>query len=285
MPLTHEEQAQRQKAKPLVDKLAAMKENWFSEPSLRHLSPRMVDALITYIETDVKGLARTKWTCLTLLLLLLPFALANSSSVIYLTAAGCLACWGICFVFGPTMMPQPAVHALTQTDDLRVLPTLILATRHSGAQNAYVYDAIFRLLDQVTEEHIGLLNDDAQQHLWEIMRTRHIVTDYSDRELTLRTLRALAAIGNHNILARIKWIAWPSIYPNVDRWLIDEARELIPVMEARLQRQQVPETLLRAADVPPATPDVLLRPAHAAMPEPAQQLLRASHASPEDAQG
>ncbi len=274
MKLTTEEKALREEAKPLISTLALMKANWPSEPSLRCLTPRMVDALITSIATDDKSIAPLKWISLIPCLLFLPLIYTNTFLTSYVVVAYCM-CWWMTFV-GAKAMPRPAVHALTQTDDIRVLPTLVLATRHDGAQNVYVYNAIFRLLGQVTEEHTGLLNNDAQQHLWTIMMTRHIVTEYSDRELTLRTLRALARVGNNATLARVVRLAYSYKYNGSERYLIDEARNLIPIMEARLERQQVPETLLRAADVPASAPDTLLRSAFTAAPEPAEQLLRAS---------
>ena len=90
----------------------------------------------------------------------------------------------------------------------------------------------------------------------------------------MRVLRVLAAIGNRATYARMERFAYRSEHWVGERYAIASARELLPVMQARLQRQQVPETLLRAANV--AQPDTLLRPAHATTSEPASQLLRAS---------
>lgn len=171
-----------------------------------------------------------------------------------------------------------AVYALTQTDDMRVLPTLIQATRQGWGWHPQVRAAILRLLEQVTEEHVGLLNDAAEKRLWKLtMGWQSSNTGY-DHEIAISTLRALAAIGNYATLTRIKRYANHSEYYLKEGYVIAAARELTPIMEARLQRQQVPETLLRPADTPTPQPETLLRAAHPATAEPPQQLLRASTA-------
>ncbi len=68
----------------------------------------------------------------------------------------------------------------------------------------------------------------------------------------------------------------PTGEANAHRRIIAVAQELLPLMETRLKQQEVPDTLLRAADTPASQLETLLRPALVVTPVPPEQLLRAS---------
>ena len=188
---------------------------------------------------------------------------------------------GLCFctrIFYGVMGGEWAysIYALTQTEDVRVLETLILATRYKWGRHPEILNAITRLLEQVTEADAGLLSDRAQQRLWTVGITWQAFAQPYNHARAIRALRALAALGNRATMARMERFAYSSEYFLGERYAKATTRDLLPLIEARLQRQQVPATLLRASDITDAQPDTLLRAVTISAPEPTAQLLRAS---------
>ncbi len=87
-----------------------------------------------------------------------------------------------------------AAYSLTQTDDLRTLPMLLLATRHAWGKHPEVLYAISRLLVQVTEAEVGLLNDKRQERLWRLA----VPSLHSDQPFNeALTLRASTGVRPH----------------------------------------------------------------------------------------
>lgn len=90
----------------------------------------------------------------------------------------------------------------------------------------------------------------------------------------ISTLRALAAMGNYASCTRLEQYALLPPTCIDERPVIVVAQELLPVMKARLQRQQGSATLLRASDVTAIQNHLLLRTVQTAVSEPSQELLR-----------
>ena len=270
------DKATEQEAARLLKRLAQLIHDWPSEPALRDLSPPMVDALLRYIG---KEQSRYEW------LLVYPFLLwgvwnvfDGKTSLVLTWLLIMMACVNY-YIVGHSYFARQrcAVYALTQIDDLRVLPTLIQATRYSWGQHPQVTRAICRLLQQVTEEHIGLLSQEAQNKLWNlVMPPVSLKTGYEET-LAVAALQAFAHVGNQEMLARMQHFARnTALHPHYQQ-VQEQMEHCLPLMVARLQRQGTAETLMRAASAPTDTQaGVLLRPTvHSATPEPAEQLLRA----------
>ena len=274
----------------LVKRLSTLKTEWHSEPSLRSLSPRIVDALMknfAEIETTGAPLVRSGVLFFTLIPLGLVFV-----SLFDHTTHGLLklllplfmaipSLGGLTFLHRIVHRAPPenwryTVYALTQTDDVRVLETLILATRYKWGRHPEVIKAINRLLEQVTEADAGLLSDRALQRLWTVGITWQTFAQPYNHAGAIRALRALAAVGNRATMARMERFAYSSEYFLGERYAKAATRDLLPLMETRLLRQQVPATLLRASDANNTQPETLLRAVAVSAPEPTTQLLRAS---------
>ena len=290
MPMEFSEALDNGEARQLVDRLSALKAEWPSEPSLRTLSPRIVDAFIKrFAEIESRTLPAIRMGKLfytlvplgsAILVMCIP-GLPWHIRLLFTTAMLVLALGGLRF-FWRALHRVPCenwaynVYALTQTDDVRVLETLILATRYKWGRHSEVIKAINRLLEQVTEADVGLLSDRAQRRLWTVGVTWQTFVEPYNHEGAIRALRALAAVGNRATYARMERFIYRSEYFFGERYAIAAARDLLPLMNVRLEHQQVPATLLRASDVTNAQSDTLLRAGTAATPEPTTQLLRAS---------
>ena len=255
--------------------LVRRRSQWAAEPCLSHLSPMQIEALLEYIahRESERGTLRMYVLMYTALPTIFSLGIGIFQHIWVGLAISVPFFYLLLLVAGEY---RYAVYALTQTDDMRVLPTLIQATRHKWGWHPQVRDAILHLLARVTEEHVGLLDDAAQKRLWQAAFEWQTVGENYNHEPALLTLRALAAIGNRATLLRMQRRVHSAMPFHSVPIVVATARELIPAMEARLQWQQAPETLLRAADMPTNAPDMLLRAAHIGTPEPPQQLLRAS---------
>lgn len=274
----------------LTTRLSDLKAGWPSEPSLRTLSPRMVDALMARFEDTERRLipavrmAEGFYTLLPLALITLVLCIPGLPWHIKLLFTAAMLAFPLCLLYFVCWRNLHlvggewayTVYALTQTEDVRALETLILATHYKWGRDRAVLSAINRLLEQVTEEHIGLLSDRAQKRLWTIGIAQRTLAGAYPSQVTVYVLRTLAAVGNQATMARMERFATRSEYYSGERYAIAAAQELLPLMKERFQRQSVPQTLLRASDARSTQPDTLLRAVHISTPEPTSQLLRAS---------
>lgn len=265
--------ATKQEVRQLLKRLARLKRKWPSEPALRDLSPQMVEALHKHIRVQSKwNLYLRLLTAWLLLLLAFSDSIHLPHTIVVITffgLAGSVLAW-----FIHDSKRRLPIYALTQTDDLRVLPTLIIVTSDYWKRHPQTIQAIRRLLPQVTEEHAGQFSSRVQARIWHFAMPAKPET-YHDEALIFEALRALCYVGDYEILNRMRDATQnPDPSPRVQR-ISQHIQQLIPVMEARLKRQEVPATLLRASDTPIAHSETLLRPAHTATAEPAEQLLRA----------
>ena len=287
--LAHEE------ATRLIARLSALKSEWLSEPSLPSLSPRTVEALMQHGEEIDRILQQaTDWEelftallllvsgCVTVFIPDIPIWFRATSLICVAMPAlySLIFAWRGLHSLLKNWKWIYAVYALTQAEDVRVLETLILATHYKWGRHPEIIKAINRLLDQVTETDMGLLSDRAQVKLWAIGITRMTLSPSHDPVVTTRVLRALAAVGNHATYTRLERYA--SRPPNFidERPVIAVAQELLPVMKARLQRQQGSTTLLRASDVTAIQNHLLLRTVQTPVSEPPQELLRSPPITP-----
>jgi hypothetical protein len=275
MPSPAPDKATEQEVRRLLKRLARAKGDWPSEPALRDLSPQMVEALLWRVEQQHR--ANSFRRIINCVLLILSICLLHSRMYgIY----GDTLATGV--LIGTLMRAylEPgkkySVYALTQTGDIRVLPTLIKATNNEWACHPQVIGAICRLLKQGTEADAGLLTQEVQNTLWFIGIEQTWQEVEYDEALAWSALQAFVHVGSREILARMRKIVRdPNRYP-ASQHIITLIEQLIPVTEERLQRQEVPQTLLRASDATVALPDTLLRAVHATPAEPTVQLLRAS---------
>lgn len=275
MPNSKPDKASRMEALRLTKHLARLKADWASEPLLSELPPRLIAALqyeIAEADFSRSTLGSLGW---------IVFACVWGIATVYHYGWVWYLALILVLIFGfmrsrNAQTQRYAVYALTQTNDVFVLPTLIKATQQPLGRDPAVIAAIHRLLQQVTETDSGLLNREAQETLWNMAVLPLTLRNNADEAFAFSALQALAHIGDRETLTAMQQIAGHSaVYPAEHR-LNERTRKLVLLMEARLQRQEVPQTLLRASGRPDATPDTLLR-AHAApASEPPQQLLRAS---------
>ena len=258
----------------LLKRLVRLKKNWPQEPGLRDLSPQTAEALLKYLQSKLEI---DMYVRACMLLLFAMYVFGNSNHARYttvLTASGCIL-WGI-----PTRMllerqKRYAVYALTQTQDVRTLPTLIKATSNAWGMHPEVISAITRLLPQVTEENADLLDRKAQERLWHLALASLNYKRECDEALACGALHAFTCIGNRDMLYRMQYFELHMTFYPAQRRVYDALQQTIPIMEARLKRQEVPDTLLRAAAMPASHSETLSRSTQAAMPQPPNQLLRA----------
>jgi hypothetical protein len=278
----------REETNRLIKRLSAQKSEWPSEMSLRTLNPQVVDSLITRF-AEIEGIEVSDVKTGLLLSLLIPLELAlcwilfsvlpDRRWLAHTIMAAMLALFGLgctwlCIHAGPGRKLPYMVYALTQTDDVRVLETLIVATHYKWGRHPEVIKAVNRLLEQVTEADAGLLNDRAQERLWTIGIAPQTLSDAYDPQTATVALQALAAVGNHATLTRMEQYVAPSLYSVGERHSIDAVRRALPIIQARLKRRQDHETLLRAADVTDVQNHLLLRTVQTPVVEPPHELLR-----------
>ncbi len=178
------------KAEELIEALRRRKDDWPAEPGLQNIGPRTTDELLDIIRYE-KSRAGQELCVVLLLFMLLPMILRVYCALSSQSGSCCSS-----GVLMPLMIVKPnvrlryAVYALSQTNDLRVLQTLILATRSSWGCHPQVIAAIERLLKQVTTEHAGLLNSDAQYRLRALALPPLDHISYYNEPLAMRTLHA-----------------------------------------------------------------------------------------------
>lgn len=283
MPKPIPDKASRMEALRLAKRLVRLKSDWASEPTLAYLPPHIVAALQHGIEEAAAVRATLAWGGLVAGVLL---TFGFSSHHTALAVAALFAC-GLLFArmtVHVEQMQRCMVYALTQTQNVAVLPTLIKATHHAWGRTPAVLAAIRRLLEQVTEEDIGLLNRDEQEILWTLAVLPLTLRNNADEAFGFSALQAFARIGDGETLTAMRRIANRSaVYPAEHR-LNAQVQALILQMETRIQRQQSLQTLLRASDTPDMRPDTMLR-AHTSPASEPQQLLRAGLAEPGDRGG
>ena len=258
----------------LLKRLVWLKKNWPQEPALRDLSPQMVETLLNY---SAKQNRKTMYCVNTAVGLIAIMASAQTFIPLQKTIAieAVFMICGLILLMPMTRKRINNIYALTMTSDLRVLPTLVQATNYSGGEHPDIAAAITRLLPLVTEDHAGLLNRKAQESLWHLAIAPLIFKHECDEALACGALHAFTCIGSRDTLNRMRNVIRPRWLAPSHRRVYDALRQAIPLMEARLKRQEVPETLLRAAAMPASHSETLLRPAHTVTPELPEQLLRA----------
>ncbi len=268
--------ATQQEVRQLLKRLARLKHKWPSEPALRNLNPQMVEALLKHMQAKIETDMNVRFC---MLLMFVVFVFGDNRHVPHIAAFTGSAY----FLLGlPTQIlldrkHRFTVYALTQTDDMRVLPLLIKATSEGWGRHLEVFSAIKRLLPQVAEQQAGLLDRKAQERLWQLAIAPINFKVECDETLAYGALHTFVHIGDRDTLNRMRqFVLHMTFYP-ANRRINDALQASIPLMEARLQRQEVPATLLRPSDTPTASPDILLRPAHTITAEPADQLLRAAN--------
>lgn len=266
--------ATQQEVQQLLRCVARLKRKWPSEPALRDLSPQMVDTLLYEAYTLTKARAMTPGFIGAVTIFVCSASVRAGFQFSFVAPLACFA-WGAAFWHGLKKARRNTAYALTQTEDMRVLPTLIKATSEGWGRHTEVTSAIKRLLSQVTEEQAGLLGPKVQERLWRLAIAPVNFNVECDEALAYGALHAFVHIGDRDTLNRMqKFILHMTSYP-AHRYINDAVQSSIPLMIARLQRQEVPTTLLRASHTPIAQPETLLRPAHSTTAEPAEQLLRA----------
>ena len=283
---TKPDTAPEKEARQLMKRLRRLRGNWPSEPTLTNLRPQTVDALIKIADRDVRNPA---WILLFSVMALGLFSALTIAGLLlrreplmflggYLMLADTLLTPVIyASVVGVRNQQRKyAVYALTQTNDVRVLNTLIQPTVTRWGRHAEVIRAITRLLAQVSEWHAGLLTPFAQYHLWNLAVKPATTSPHFDAHFASEALRVLACVGNGTMLMQMKELASQHGGGALRNDLVVAAQQHVPYMEDRFKRQSVPATLLRAADMPTSQPETLLRAALPTSAEPTAQLLRAS---------
>ena len=260
----------------LIQRLARLKRNWPSEPALKNLSPMTVTALLQHLATHKKmqGNIQFLWAICYFIFYIGFEKFTHDHRPLMLVFPVCL-CLSLLWI-QRKQTKRYTIFALTQTNDMRALSPLLASTSESYGRHPKVIGAIKRFLARITEEQIGLLNNEAQTRLWYFAVSPVANQEAHDLELGLLALQTLARIGNKGSLKKMQnFMDEPAVYPD-QRRAHKALQQLLPGMEARLKRQEVPQTLLRASDMPASPPETLLRAAYASDHQPAEQLLRAS---------
>ena len=135
--------------------------------------------------------------------------------------------------------------------------------------------ALTRLLPQLRPEQTGLLSraDRSRVASATLMPYYMLVAggnegNFNDiqpsrlgADFKLAVIEALRNVGTGEDAEYIQHWAFAPAPSEADRHARDVAREILPILEARREKEQAGRTLLRGASAPPAAPDQLLRPA------------------------
>lgn len=274
MSLPTPDAATEKEVRQLLQRLARLKKNWPQEPALRDLSPQMVDNLLKNVDIQNKTRAATPFAIAALTFCTNPLLLYGKFPYTFIAPLVCIV-WGSAFWIELRKQRQFIIYALTQVEEKRVLTALIKATSEDWGMHPKVTRAITRLLPQVTEDDAGLLDRKAQERLWQLALASLNYGRKCNEALAHGALSAFTHIGSRDTLNRMRNFTLHMTFYPAHRRVYDALQQAIPLMEARLKRQEVPETLLRAAAMPAPVSDTLLRSAQAAPSEPSGQLLRA----------
>lgn len=146
--------------------------------------------------------------------------------------------------------------------------------------------AIIRILSRLQASDTALLDDTARgllnqqlakgrQSLSEVWGVKREIEEQAAYDVAI--LKAWEQVGDERALPCVEKLASLSARSPAQKRVQQAAHECLPYLQARADRQQVAQTLLRAAQPPVEPSDVLLRAAtvHAAHGE-TEQLLRAS---------
>ena len=238
--------------------------------------PERTDALIAVVQRENKKKpARFGWfvagfVALTIaIFILLTVTLTDRPNIggfgypIWMAAAALAA------TFAPTKLQKRAARALSESDDIRAVPLLIEALdKQDGATRAAAVKALTRLLPQLHASHDDSLTD---AHL-NILLAQMAKAD--DKELTSASLKALTQIGDERFLELVKSWSEGKGAAKKNAQLRDSAKDVLPYLEERIEKQKAGKTLLRAASADSADSDSLLRPAATAPESQPDTLLR-----------
>ena len=167
-----------------------------------------------------------------------------------------LSCLGV----GTVLIPSSDSRALRQLEDLqdsRAIPVLIDSIEVSfGAKVQAVRSLLTQLLAQLTSADAGLLN---RSQLAALRRELELETYNTTLDYALVIVAALAHIGNQETANRLRELIKRGAVTERQQHIRQAAEQWLPVLEARLVREGVSGTLLRASSSQNA--DELLHPA------------------------
>ena len=183
----------------------------------------------------------------------------------------------LCLILGAVLIPSsnsPALKLLEELQDIRAVPGLVSAIENSfGAKAQALRSLLTQLLPQLTSADAGLLN---RSHLAVLRRELELEQYNTTLEYSLAIVSALSHIGNQETAQRLQELIKRGAITERQQFIRQAAEQSLPILEARLAREQVSGTLLRASEASPNTTE-LLHPAISPPDTDGETLLQPAH--------
>ena len=169
----------------------------------------------------------------------------------------------------PTRMQKRAAEALANYDDARVIGPLAEGLElDDNYTRGVAAAALRRLLPRVRASDAGLVSREHLQKLYRALSS-------DDLNLVLAVLHGLEQIGDEEAIPHVEKLTTRPAFSQAERNVRAAANDCLPGLQARLGRQGVGATLLRAASSPVGDEEDLLRPAARSALSSGEPLLRA----------
>lgn len=136
-----------------------------------------------------------------------------------------------------------------------------------------VSSALQDILPQIQASDDHLLTIEQRGRLYTVLKRARFKQDVP---LMIAILKALEQIGDEKALPTVENLANIEPRNGMERSVKEAARECLPALTERVERQRRAQTLLRPATAPNSPAELLLRPAPGAAPADPDRLLRPS---------
>ena len=251
----------------------AKRERAGAEKQFKSLGIRVVGPLLRLMEKEARR--RDKWSmavagvsvfAIMVSLLGIATEVNRSSEPLYLFLL--LVLVALVNTTRPTRTQKRAAQELARFDDARVLGPLAQGLELDDHYTRTVAaEGLKRLLPRVRASDAGLVSKEELHRLYRTL-------DSEDLELVLRILQGLEQIGDEDAIPYVEKLRSLPAFTSQEHRVRGAAADCITTLKARLGREAVGSTLLRAARSPKSGEGNLLRPAAESAPSNSEMLLR-----------
>jgi HEAT repeat protein len=246
-----------------------------AEQSLRHFGPKIVEVILRALEDEPRRRRRRRALTISLslsagLLVFFGFVL-GLHNLTYGMVLGIWIGFGLFYLLWSSdrfknMTAGEIASVLAQYDDLRAIGPLLEALNCPEPDVRVLSElALARLLPRLTAADAALLNEEQYLCLFRALYSR-----YTD--LVVGVIRAFREIGDERALLTVRQLAGRPPRSPRQQFIHRAARECLPALQERLERERAGNVLLRPASQPTETlprpvmtdpdhdPEVLVRP-------------------------
>lgn len=151
------------------------------------------------------------------------------------------------------------VSVLAQFDDVRAVGPLVDSLKYQDRTVTKTAEAaLTRVLPKLRASDAEMLNDNQRDALTGYLRLEKCA---KQKALILAILKAYEQVGDGRALPFVRNLAAPDPAWMAFRAVTLAARECLPYLEARAEKERQAQTLLRAVENPVSDSEILLRPA------------------------